>query len=113
MKINIEKALENKKAQIRKGILELCILSIIAEGEAYTSEIITKLKESELIVVEGTLYPLLTRLKNANLLKYTWRESQSGPPRKYFSITEDGEIFLESLLKTWRELVLAVEKTVN
>jgi len=76
--------LENTKAQMRKGILELCVLSIIAEKEAYPSDIITRLKQAELIVVEGTLYPLLTRLKNSNLLNYNWKESSSGPPRKYY-----------------------------
>ena len=90
-----EEKLENTKAQMRKGVLELCILSIIAEEEAYPSDIIQKLKASELIVVEGTLYPLLTRLKNAGLLTYVWRESNSGPPRKYFQLTEEGKEFLE------------------
>ncbi len=106
--------LENTKAQMRKGVLELCILSIISEGEAYPSDIINKLKEAKLIVVEGTLYPLLTRLKNAGLLHYTWKESTSGPPRKYFHITEDGKDFLNGLLDTWQSLVHAVtESTKN
>jgi PadR family transcriptional regulator PadR len=96
--------LENTKAQMRKGILELCILSIIAEEEAYPSDIIKKLKKSELIIVEGTLYPLLTRLKNAGLLHYNWQESSSGPPRKYYHITDEGEQFLGGLLGTWNQL---------
>ncbi|MCP3929696.1 MAG: PadR family transcriptional regulator [Bacteroidetes bacterium] len=105
--------IENTKAQMRKGVLELCILSIISEGEAYPSDIIKKLKESELIVVEGTLYPLLTRLKNAGLLHYNWRESTSGPPRKYYYITENGGSFLGGLLNTWGQLVNAVTNTTK
>jgi len=105
--------LENTKAQMRKGVLELCILSIIAEKEAYPSDIITKLKESELIIVEGTLYPLLTRLKNAGLLSYNWKESRSGPPRKYYSITAEGKGFLKDLLGSWNNLVNAVSNSTQ
>ncbi|MEE9437470.1 MAG: PadR family transcriptional regulator [Saprospiraceae bacterium] len=101
---------ENTKAQMRKGILELCVLSIISEKEAYPSDIIKKLKESKLIVVEGTLYPLLSRLKNADLLHYTWKESKSGPPRKYYHITKVGSDFLKDLLTTWTELNHAVNQ---
>lgn len=103
--------LENTKAQMRKGVLEFCILSILELSEAYPSEIIEKLKEGKLIVVEGTLYPLLTRLKNAGLLKYRWEESKSGPPRKYYSLTEEGTSFLKELETTWIELVAAVDLT--
>ena len=92
------------KAQMRKGILEMCILAIIEKGEIYTSDILVKLKKSELIVVEGTLYPLLTRLKNGGMLDYTWKESTSGPPRKYFSITEEGSAFLKELQASWKQL---------
>ncbi|AMS26938.1 PadR family transcriptional regulator [Bacteroidetes bacterium UKL13-3] len=99
---------ENSKAQMKKGILELCILSIISRGEVYASDIIEELKTSKMIVVEGTLYPLLTRLKNEGLLSYQWIESKSGPPRKYFQLTEDGKQFLEGLKETWNELVSAV-----
>ena len=99
---------ENSKAQMKKGILELCILSIISRGEVYASDIIEELKASKMIVVEGTLYPLLTRLKNEGLLSYQWIESKSGPPRKYFQLTEDGTKFLEGLTETWDELVSAV-----
>lgn len=103
------KALENTKAQMRKGILELCILSIIAEAkEAYTSDIIKKLRESELLVVEGTIYPLLSRMKKAGWLHYTWKESDQGPPRKYYHLTEDGGDFLSNLLGAWDILVQAV-----
>lgn len=98
---------------MRRGVLELCILSIIAEEEAYPSDIIQKLKEAKLIVVEGTLYPLLTRLKNAGLLHYRWRESTSGPPRKYFFITENGQEFLKDLLGTWNNLVHAVAQSTK
>lgn len=100
---------ENTKTQMRKGILEYCILSVIKNNEAYTSDIIEKLKEAKLIVVEGTIYPLLTRLKNAGILQYKWEESQSGPPRKYYSLTLEGANFLLELDETWKELKQAVE----
>jgi PadR family transcriptional regulator PadR len=112
-KLDIEKELEKKKTQIRRGVLELCILSIISQEEVYPSDIIKKLKEFELIVVEGTLYPLLTRLKNAGLLHYTWRESNAGPPRKYYHITETGTEFLSGLLSTWNQLVQAVDQSTK
>ena len=105
--------LENTKAQMRKGVLELCILSIIAEKEAYPSDIIKKLKESELIIVEGTLYPLLTRLKNAGLLSYNWKESKTGPPRKYYTLTDEGHVFLKDLLGSWNNLVNAVSNSTQ
>ncbi len=100
---------ENTQAQMRKGILEFCILSILNNKEAYPSEILDQLKQAKLIVVEGTLYPLLTRLKNIELLTYRWEESTSGPPRKYYSITEGGKNTLEALQITWNELQHAVE----
>ncbi|MDG1476818.1 MAG: PadR family transcriptional regulator [Vicingaceae bacterium] len=103
--------IENTKAQMRKGVLEYCILSILKSGEAYPSEIIEKLKAGKLIVVEGTLYPLLTRLKNAGLLSYRWEESKSGPPRKYYQLTEIGDEFLKELETTWDDLVKAVKLT--
>jgi PadR family transcriptional regulator PadR len=105
--------LENTKAQMRKGVLELCILSIISEEEAYPSDIIEKLKNFELIVVEGTMYPLLTRLKNAGLLGYNWRESTSGPPRKYYHLTDDGKAFLSELMTTWHHLVSVVDQSTK
>ncbi len=105
--------LENTQAQMRKGVLEFCILSIISQGEIYPSDIITRMKEAKLIVVEGTLYPLLTRLKNAGLLNYRWVESSSGPPRKYYHLTPIGETFLKELTNTWSELVDAVNKTTK
>jgi PadR family transcriptional regulator PadR len=105
----LKMSLENTQAQMRKGILEYCILSIIKhKKEAYPSEILETLKEAKLIVVEGTLYPLLTRLKNMELLQYRWEESTSGPPRKYYSLTKIGQAFLEELSETWIELNLAV-----
>ena len=103
--------IENTQAQMRKGVLEYCILSILSSGEAYPSEIINQLKEGKLIVVEGTLYPLLTRLKNAELLSYRWEESKSGPPRKYYQLTEKGSNFLKDLDVTWSDLMKAVELT--
>ncbi len=102
--------LENAQAQMRKGVLELCILAVIAESEVYPSDIINKLKTAELIVVEGTLYPMLTRLKDAGLLDYRWVESKSGPPRKYYILTEDGKILLDGMLQSWKDLVSAVNQ---
>tara|TARA_B100000767_G_scaffold195823_1_gene182830 strand:- start:83 stop:412 length:330 start_codon:yes stop_codon:yes gene_type:complete len=100
--------IENTKAQMRKGILEYCILGILSSGDSYTSDIIEELKKAQLIVVEGTLYPLLTRLKNAGLLKYRWEESNSGPPRKYYSLSENGRSFQRDLKQTWEGLSQAV-----
>ena len=105
--------IENTQSQMRKGILEYCILSILKNGEAYPSDIIEKLKKAKLIVVEGTLYPLLTRLKNANLLEYRWEESSVGPPRKYYSLTEEGLKFLQELDCTWKDLSKAVRLTIK
>lgn len=100
---------ENTQTQMRKGILEFCILAIISRGEIYASDIIAELKKSKLLVVEGTLYPLLTRLKNNGLLSYNWQESTSGPPRKYYQITASGLEVLKALTKTWEELTFAVK----
>ncbi len=100
---------ENTQVQMRKGILEYCILSIISHGETYASDIIEELRNARLLVVEGTLYPLLTRLKNNGLLSYQWLESTSGPPRKYYQLTDTGKNVLSELEKTWNELVFAVE----
>ncbi|MCX7743946.1 MAG: PadR family transcriptional regulator [Flavobacteriales bacterium] len=105
--------LENTQAQMRKGILELVILSVLARNDAYASDIINELKKAQLIVVEGTLYPLLTRLKNGGLLTYRWEESTLGPPRKYYAITEEGRQFLQQLKKTWEELNQAVKQISN
>ncbi|MDR0725928.1 MAG: PadR family transcriptional regulator [Prevotellaceae bacterium] len=102
--------LENARAQMRKGVLEYCILSVLSDGDAYASDIINRLKEAKMIVVEGTLYPLLTRQKNAQLLSYRWEESTQGPPRKYYSITEKGKDFLNSMDISWQELVNSVNK---
>jgi len=104
---------ENTISQMRKGILEYCILAVISRGEIYASDILTELKEAHLIVVEGTLYPLLTRLKNAELLTYTWKESLQGPPRKYFLLTDIGRAFLNELDQTWKELNYSVNKTTQ
>lgn len=98
---------------MRKGILEMCILGIIKNNEVYPSDIIEQLKEVELIVVEGTLYPLLTRLKNAGMLDYQWKESTSGPPRKYYRITEEGDKFLQELTENWERLVNAVSHSLK
>lgn len=100
--------LENTKAQMKKGVLEYCILAILSRKDCYASEIIAELKDSKLIVVEGTLYPLLTRQKNAGLLNYRWEESKQGPPRKYYALTEIGKECLKGLDESWNELVTAV-----
>jgi len=105
--------LENTKAQLRKGVLELCILSILSKERKYASEILSHLKEAKLIVVEGTLYPLLTRLRSANFLTYEWEESKTGPPRKYYSITDEGKHFLSELAASWNDLQHAVEQITN
>lgn len=105
--------IENTKAQMRKGVLELCILSLLKNEDAYASDIIEHLKKAKMIVVEGTLYPLLTRLKNSDALSYRWEESKSGPPRKYYSLTDFGKKILIELHATWDDLLQAVEKTTN
>ena len=101
--------IDNTASQMRKGVLEFCILSVIKQGEAYPSDIIEKMKGANLNILEGTLYPLLTRLKNAEFLTYRWVESNSGPPRKYFSLTEKGAAFYNELESTWNELANAVK----
>ena len=101
MSVNID----NVKAQMRKGILEYCILSILSKGDAYASQILAELKSAEMIVVEGTLYPILTRQKNQGLLSYRWEESTQGPPRKYYTLTLSGIESLLALDKVWGELV--------
>lgn len=105
--------IENTKAQMRKGVLEYCILSVLQHEDAYTTEILSGLKDAKMLVVEGTIYPLLTRLKNAGLLNYRWEESTSGPPRKYYGLTESGKIFLKELDATWAELNEAVTLITN
>ena len=100
--------IENTQSQMRKGILEFCILSIIRRGEAYPSDIVEEMRAANLQILEGTLYPLLTRLKNADMLTYRWVESNSGPPRKYFSLTPKGQQFYQELETTWNELANAV-----
>lgn len=99
---------DNAKAQMRKGILEYCILSILSNGDSYAPKIISELKQAEMIVVEGTLYPILTRLKNQGLLSYRWEESPQGPPRKYYSLTSAGRQALEALDQSWEELVAQI-----
>jgi PadR family transcriptional regulator PadR len=104
---------DNTQTQMRKGILEYCILSIISSGETYASDIIGELKAAKLLVVEGTLYPLLTRLKNNGLLTYNWQESTSGPPRKYYSLSDAGLEVLKQLDQTWKDLEYAVNTSIN
>ena len=101
--------IDNTASQMRKGVLEFCIFSVIKLGEAYPSDIIDKMKAANLNILEGTLYPLLTRLKNAEFLTYRWVESNSGPPSKYFSLTEKGADFYKELESTWQEFANAVE----
>lgn len=105
--------IENAKAQMRKGVLEYCILLVLKGEPLYATNIIEGLKEAKMIVVEGTLYPLLTRLKNDGLLTYRWEESTQGPPRKYYELTEKGRKFLYQLEDSWSELVDAVKKVKN
>ncbi|HHV84359.1 MAG TPA: PadR family transcriptional regulator [Petrimonas sp.] len=105
--------IENTQSQMRKGVLEYCILAIIRRNEAYPGDIIDEMKNAGLQLLEGTLYPLLNRLKNAEILTYRWVESTSGPPRKYFILTEKGEKFYELLESTWRELSIGVDAVVK
>ncbi len=102
--------LENTQVQMRKGILEYCILHIISRGEVYASDMLDELTAARMIVVEGTLYPLLTRIKNAGLVEYKWVESKSGPPRKYYKLTGIGSQFLKGLSDTWEELVHSTDQ---
>ncbi|MEP2774246.1 MAG: PadR family transcriptional regulator [Fulvivirga sp.] len=102
--------LENTQVQMRKGILEYCILHIISRGEVYASDMLEELTSAKIMVVEGTLYPLLTRLRKAGLVEYKWVESTSGPPRKYYTLTKEGQKFLDSLNLTWKGLVQSTKK---
>ncbi|MBL6466601.1 MAG: PadR family transcriptional regulator [Prevotellamassilia sp.] len=104
---------DNAKQQMRKGMLEYCVLLLLSREESYANDIIARLKEAELIVVEGTLYPLLTRLKKDGLLQYEWRESTQGPPRKYYSLTPEGRNFLCELDNAWNELARTVALLKN
>jgi len=108
-----ENIIENTKAQMRKGSLEFCIMLIISKGEIYASDILKELKRADLIVVEGTLYPLLSRLKSSLLLQYKWKESESGPPRKYYTITDKGEKNLEQLKITWSKLAKSINSLIK
>ena len=101
---------ENVKAQMRKGILEYCILAIISREDSYAPKIIAELKQAQMIVVEGTLYPILTRQKNAGLLTYRWEELPQGPPRKYYMLTDKGRQHLQMLDEAWSELVEQIER---
>lgn len=105
--------LENAKAQMRKGVLEMCVLAVISEGEIYPPEIMEKLEWTNLIVKEGTLYPLLIRLKNDGLVDYIWREGEKGPPRKYFTVSDQGRQFLAELTESWDQLVHSVNRTLK
>lgn len=104
---------ERNYAQMRKGVLEMCILTVISGAEVYTSDILNTLKEANLVVVEGTIYPLLSRLKNEGVLSYRWEESTSGPPRKYFRLTEQGNLMLSEIQNNWDELAASVQKILN
>jgi len=105
--------INNNKAQMRKGVLEYCTLLILKGKSGYSTDILDKLKSAEMIVVEGTLYPLLTRLKNLELLNYRWEESTQGPPRKYYSLTEKGAALLNDLDKSWTDLVESINTLKN
>ena len=111
--IQNEMKLENTQIQMRKGILEFCILHVISRGEVYASDMLEELTSAKIMVVEGTLYPLLTRLRKANLVEYKWVESNAGPPRKYYTITDTGREFLSSLELTWNELVSSTSQIIS
>lgn len=105
--------IENAQVQMRKGILEFCILHIISRGEVYASDMLEELTLAKIVVVEGTLYPLLTRLKNSGLLDYKWVESSSGPPRKYYILTDEGKEFLTAMQDTWNDLASSTEAIIR
>lgn len=105
--------IDNLKSQMRKGMLEFCVLLLLQHEDCYASEIIERMKDAHLIVMEGTLYPLLTRLKNDEILTYRWEESPSGPPRKYYSITPAGQCFLDQLMSSWNEISHTVNHLLN
>jgi PadR family transcriptional regulator, regulatory protein PadR len=113
IKILVMEKADSTIAQMRKGVLEMCVMAAIEGQEAYASDILDRLKQAHLIVVEGTLYPILTRLKNEGFLSYRWEESSSGPPRKYFCLTPDGQNFLLELKTGWSDLVGAVNRTIT
>lgn len=104
---------ENAKSQMRKGMLEYCIMLLLKDKPCYSSDIIKRLKEADLLVVEGTLYPLLSRLKNDGILSYEWQESTQGPPRKYYVLSEEGKEMLAALQEAWAELESAVNRLKN
>lgn len=105
--------IDNTQSQMRKGIHEFCILAVIRRGEAYPGDIIEQMRAADLDILEGTLYPLLTRLKNAGMLSYRWEESTGGPPRKYFSLTKDGAKYYKALADNWSKLSSAVNALVQ
>ena len=109
----MNKESENTKAQMRKGVLEFCILLMIGKGRMYATKIIKELKKADLIVVEGTIYPLLSRLKKAGFLDYTWEESKSGPPRKYYTLTQEGEETLNNLENTWKTFSHSINELIK
>lgn len=104
---------DNFNIQIRKGLLEFCVMQIISRGEIYTSDILEELKKSKIIVVEGTLYPLLNRLKKSEFVSYSWKESKQGPPRKYYSLTKEGVKHLKNLILSWNEIDSSVKKIIK
>ncbi len=104
---------DNAKIQMRKGIMDYCVLAILANGDSYAPRIIAELKEAQMIVVEGTLYPILSRQKNAGYLTYRWEESPQGPPRKYYTLTEEGRKYLASLDEAWENLVAQINRIRN
>lgn len=99
---------ESARTQMRKGMLEFCTMLIISRGKAYTSDILRELKSADLLVVEGTLYPLLSRLKTQEVLDYEWEESKSGPPRKYYTLTATGRQTLSQSKEAWKDLVRSI-----
>ena len=113
IKDQVEINADNVQAQMRRGVLEYCILSILRKGDSYASPLISELKQAQMIVVEGTLYPLLARQKNQGLLSYRWEESPSGPPRKYYSLTDKGRRALELMDAAWSDVVKSVELVKN
>lgn len=97
-------ALSEKFSPIRKGLMEFAVLRVIAGEKLYVAEMLQRLAGTEFATQEGTLYPLLSRLRRENMVDYEWRESEAGPPRKYYRLTESGQRALAELQGYWQHL---------
>ena len=101
---------EQLATQLRKGFLAYCVLKVCSSQPQYTSDIITRLREAEMVVVEGTIYPLLSRLQKDGLLTHEWQESEQGPPRKYYKTTSYGDQVSDQVSKKISQLNATLKK---